>query len=41
MKTTKEYMTSYWTKEVNKRRTNGSSKWKIELAERKLKEIKK
>jgi hypothetical protein len=41
MKTTKDYMTSYWTKEVAKRQANGSSKWKIQQAERKLKEIKK
>jgi len=37
MKSTKDYMISYWSKKVAKRRANGSSKWQIELAERKLK----
>jgi len=41
MKSTKDYMISYWSKKVAKRRANGSSKWQIELAERKLKQSKK
>jgi len=31
MKSTKDYMISYWSKKVAKRRANGSSKWQIEL----------
>jgi len=40
MSETNKFMKSYWTKELKNRIKNGSSEWKINLAKRKLKELK-
>ena len=39
-KETKKFMKDYWKKELENRIKNGSSEWKINLAKRKLKELK-